>query len=316
MKMEEVKTICNLGTGTMGSGIALTFALAGYQVNMYGRSEDSIKRGFERINNFLKGLLENGLVLEENIPDILSRIKGVTSLEEAAEGADFVIEAIAENLSAKREIFAKMEALCSPETIFATNTSGLSPTAIAEELEHKERFVVAHFWNPGHLLPLVEVVPGKYTSQETTQNTAKLLEMIGKKPVVLNREVLGFIGNRLQLAMLREAFFLLDSGVATKEAIDATVKYSLGRRLATTGPLESVDLGGLDVFYNISSYLFKDLCNSTEPFGIFKETVEKGNYGAKTGAGFYEWPEEALAKINKVRENNLMEWLIKDRKGN
>lgn len=312
MQLESIKTICNLGTGTMGFGTALTFAMAGYQVNMFGRTDASLERGFSSIKAALDIYRENGLVHEADIPALISRIKGVTTLEDAVAGADFVIESIAEDLPLKQEVFGKLEKLCAPHTIFATNTSGLSPTAIAENMIRKDKFVVAHFWNPPHLVPLVEVVPGRYTSQETVDITYKLIAKIGKKPVSLHKEALGFIGNRLQLALLREALYIVEEGIASKEAVDTTVKYSLGRRLSTTGPLESADLGGLDIFYNISSYLNPDLCNSTEVSSLLKEAVAKGALGAKTGAGLYDWKPEELAAIKKKRERTLMDWLQKD----
>lgn len=315
MEGEKIKKICNLGTGTMGSGITLAFALGGHQVYMYGRSETSLKGGFERIRNMVDGLVENGLISETDVPQIIERIHGVTNIEKAAEDADFVIEAITEDLALKQEIFAKVEKVCPVDTILASSTSGLSPTDIARLLAHKDRFVVAHFWNPPHLIPLVEVVPGKETSPKTVDFTEKILTEIGKKPVVLHREVLGFIGNRIQLAMLREALYLLEAGIASKEAIDTTVKYTLGRRLAITGPLESADLGGLDVFCNIAGYLFTDLCNSKEVPAILKDAVKKENLGAKTGTGLYRWTEESLANIKKTREKHLAEWLVKDRMG-
>lgn len=315
MKFENIKNICNLGTGTMGFSTAVTFAMAGYHVRMYGRSEQSIARGFKGVKEALQIYCDHGLVLTANIAEIIGRIKGVTTLEEAAADADFVIESIAENLQMKQEIFAKLDKICSKHTIFATNTSGLSPTAIAENIERKDKFVVAHFWNPPHLVPLVEVVPGKHTAQETVDITWKLMEKIGKKPVALNREALGFIGNRLQLALLREALYIVESGIASKEAVDTTMKYSLGRRLATTGPLESADLGGLDIFCNIASYLSADLCNATEVSPLLQSLVDKGTLGAKTGMGLYDWNPEKLAKIKKDREDNLIEWLKKDQLG-
>lgn len=313
MLVEQIKNIANLGTGTMGFGTALMFAMAGYNVRMFGRSDASIERGMKGIKSALETYRENDLVAEKDIPAILGRIQGVTTLEAAAKDADFVIESIAENLDIKREVFATMEKHCPKHAIFATNTSGLSPTAVAEGLQDKTRFVVAHFWNPPHLVPLVEVVPGKETSQETVDTTWKLMEKIGKKPVALKREALGFIGNRLQLALLREALYIVEQGIATQEAVDTTIKYSLGRRLSTTGPLESADLGGLDIFYNISSYLCKDLCNNPAPSALLQECVDKGTLGSKTGTGLYEWDEKALAKIKKTRENILIEWLQKDK---
>ncbi|MDR3563068.1 MAG: 3-hydroxyacyl-CoA dehydrogenase family protein [Negativicutes bacterium] len=313
MELKDIKTICNLGTGTMGFGTALAFASAGYNVRMFGRSDASVERGFASIKAALVMYKENGLVVEADIPAILGRIKGVTSLEEAATGADFVIESIAEDLAVKQEVFAKIEAICGPETIIATNTSGLSPTAIAEALKRKEKFVVAHFWNPPHLVPLVEVVPGKHTAPETVDITWKLMEKIGKKPVALKREALGFIGNRLQFALLREALYIVQEGIASQEAVDTTVKYSLGRRLGVTGPLESADLGGLDVYVNILSYLMPDLADSHAVPALLKEMVDKGRIGTKTGSGFYDWNPETVGTIKRTREDNLIEWLRKDK---
>jgi len=316
MKVEDIHNICNLGTGTMGFGTALMFAMAGYSVKMFGRSEASLDRGFSSIKAALATYREHDLVAEKDIPEIIGRIKGVTSIEEAAAGADFVIESVAENLELKQEIFAKLDGICPQHTIFATNTSGLSPTAIQAKIGRKEKFVVAHFWNPPHLVPLVEVVPGKETAQETVDITWQLMEKIGKKPVALKREALGFIGNRLQFALLREALYIVESGIATQEAVDRTVKYSIGRRLGVTGPLESADLGGLDVFYSIASYLNADLSDAKEPSALLKTAVDKGTLGAKTGTGLYDWKPEDLARIKKVRENVLIEWLQKDKTTN
>lgn len=314
MKAEQVNKICSLGTGTVGPGIALAFALAGYEVHMYGRSHNSVQGGMNAIKDILEKFEKHNLVRKADIPGILGRIRGVTSLKEAAEGADFIIESIVENISAKQAIFAEMERLCPVKTVFASSTSGLLPSEIAKNLKHKERFIVAHFWNPPHLIPLVEVVPGEETSPNTVELTANLLLKINKKPVILKKEALGFIGNRLQFAMLREAFFLIDSGIADKESIDATMKYALGRRLSTTGPFESADMSGLDIIYNISSYLFKDLCNSEDISPSLEGPVNEGKLGIKTGSGFYEWTQDTLSNIKKVREENLIEWLKKEKR--
>ncbi len=313
MNIEQIKTICNLGTGTMGFGTALMFAMQGYTVRMFGRSEASIQRGLAGINDALNTYEKNNLISKEAASDVLGRIIGCTTLQDAAKDADFVIESIAENLDVKRNVWAQVETFSKPDTIFATNTSGLSPTAIAEALQHKERFVVAHFWNPAHLIPLVEVVPGKHTSPQTVETTWKLMERIGKKPVSLKREALGFIGNRLQLALLREALYIVEQGIATPEAVDTAVKYSIGRRLGVTGPLESADLGGLDIFYNIQSYLNADLCAEDKPSAILQKAMDNNTLGSKTGRGIYDWPPETLARIRQEREDNLLEWLRKDK---
>jgi 3-hydroxyacyl-CoA dehydrogenase len=312
--VEKIKTICNLGTGTMGHGTAVAFAISGYTVRMFGRSKESIERGFKGIDAALQTYEAHGIIEKKDIPAITARVTGFTSLEEAVSGADFVIESVAEELAVKQKVFAAIDKICGPDTIFATNTSGLSPTAIAEAIDRKDKFVVAHFWNPPHLVPLVEVVPGKYTSRETVDTTWRLMEKIGKKPVALKREALGFVGNRLQMALLREALYIVEQGIASPEAVDITMKYSLGRRLSTTGPLESADLGGLDIFYNIAGYLAKDLCNDPGIPALLVEAKAKGNLGTKTKKGIFDWTDaERLSKIRKTREDVLLEWLRKDK---
>lgn len=313
MELKDIRNICNLGTGTMGHGTAVAFAMAGYNVRMYGRSQQSIEKGFTGIRSALQTYKTHQLVTEAQIPEILGRITGVTTLAEAAKDADFVIESVAEEIAVKHSVFKELDKLCPAHTIFATNTSGLSPTAVAEAVDRKDKFVVAHFWNPPHLVPLVEVVPGKHTSQETVDLTWTLMEKIGKKPVALKREALGFIGNRLQLALLREAMYIVEQGIATPEAVDVTVRYSLGRRLGVTGPLESADLGGLDIFHNIAGYLFPDLCNASKSPALLADPVSRCDLGAKTGKGFYEWSPEVLAALKKKREAVLIEWLQKDK---
>jgi 3-hydroxybutyryl-CoA dehydrogenase len=314
MGVKDIRNICNVGTGTMGHGTAVMFAKAGYNVRMYGRTQESIDRGLKGIRNALQTYRDHQLVTESEVPEIMARIQGVTSLAEAARDADFVIESVAEELAVKHAIFKQLDKLCPAHTIFATNTSGLSPTAVAEAIDRKDKFVVAHFWNPPHLVPLVEVVPGKYTAQETVDTTWALMEKIGKKPVALKREALGFIGNRLQLALLREAMYIVEQGIATPEAVDATVRYSLGRRYGVTGPLESADLGGLDIFQSIAAYLFPDLCNDTTSPALLAGPVARGDLGSKTGKGFYDWSPEVLAKLKKQREAVLIDWLQKDKR--
>lgn len=314
-QLADIKTICNLGCGTMGFGTAIAFAQHGYDVNMYGRKDASIERAMKNIHATLANMIDNGLITKADADALLPRIHGVTTLKDAAANADFVIESIAEDLGIKQATYKEMEEYLAPDVIFATNSSGLSPTAIASVLDHPERFVVAHFWNPPHLVPLVEVVPGAKTNQETVDITWQLMEKIGKKPVALLKEAPGFVGNRLQFALLREALHCVKEGIATAEAVDTICKYSIGRRLSTTGPIETADLGGLDIFYNISAYLFADLADDTEGSPVMKKCVDAGNLGAKTGTGLYPWTPEALEKIKKTREAILIEWLKKDMDG-
>lgn len=310
----NIRNIAVLGTGTMGHGIALLSAKAGLNVKMYGRSDESLDRGMSSIISSLNMLTIQGTFSEMECQDIISRIRGVKTLEEAADGADFIIESVAENLELKQDIFRKLDFLCTPEVILASNTSGLSPSEIANVTTHPERVVIAHFWNPPQLIPLVEVVPGEKTSKETVDITSEWIDFIGKKSVKMEKECLGFIGNRLQLALLREAMYIVEQGWAKPEEVDKAMEYGHGRRLSVTGPLCSADLGGLDIFNNISSYLFKDLCNYTEPSALLNEKVKESKLGTKSGEGFYKWTKEDIESKQKERTEVLLYFLDRDKK--
>ncbi len=308
----KIKNISVLGTGTMGHGIALLSAKAGLNVVMYGRSNESLERGFNNIKSSLNLFKSQGKLDDNSCEEILAKIKGVTTIEEAAKDADFIIESLAEDLELKQKIFTELDKLCPADTILASNTSGLSPTAMAKNTQHPERIVVAHFWNPPHLIPLVEVVPGEKTSETTMSSTIEWVEFIGKKSVRMEKECLGFIGNRLQLALLREALYIVEQGWAKPEEVDKAIEYGHGRRLPVTGPLCSADLGGLDIFNNISAYLFKDLCNSSESSKLMQRMVESGQLGSKSGKGFYNWSQSELEKKQKERADTLLYFLEKD----
>ncbi|PST46045.1 3-hydroxybutyryl-CoA dehydrogenase [Bifidobacterium callitrichos] len=313
VNLEDITTIASIGTGTMGHAIALQFALAGYPTRLIGRSESSLNRAMTNIRTDATTLANAGLLWnDESVDDVLARIMPVIGYERGISGADFVIEAIDENLDVKREAWQEIERFAHKGAIFATNTSGLSPTAIAEALERPERFVVAHFWNPAHLMPLVEVVPGERTDPQTLGTTVELMKRIGKKPAQLNREALGFIGNRLQMALLREEFHIIQEGIADAATVDDVMKYSLGRRWNLVGPVASIDLGGLDVFYNISTYLFDDMDNGTGPSPLLAEKVKAGDLGAKTGRGFFSWQGETGKRIIERRDAALLQALKED----
>lgn len=243
---------------------------------------------------------------------IKERIYFTNSLRECVNNASFVIEGIPENLYLKQKMFQELDELCSQNVILASNTSGLSPTDIASLTLYPKRTVVTHFWNPGHLIPLVEVIRGEQTSEQTVNRSLELLKNLNKKPIVVQKDILGSIGNRLQYALFREAQYILEQGVASIEDIDKAVCYSIGRRLSVTGPFMTADMGGLDVFDSISTYLFPDLSNHNKSFSKMKNLIDEGNYGQKTGKGFYEWSQQQSKKMNKEREQQLIYWLKRD----
>lgn len=310
MKIEKVAV---LGAGTMGHGIAELAAIAGWQVVLCDISEELLAKALNAIKESLTRLEQLGELKGSSTSQVLQRISTVTSISEAARTADFVIECLPEKLEFKQKIFKELDEVCRPEVILATNTSGLSPSAIAKDLKHPERVVVAHFWNPPQLIPLVEVVPGEKTSAETMDISVEWVKALGKQPVRMKKECLGFIGNRLQFALLREALHIVEQGYADVEEVDKAIIYGHGRRLAVTGPFCSADMGGLDTFHNISTYLFADLSSSAEPSKLMQKIVEDGNFGLKTGKGFYDWTPEMKEKTVKLRTDTLLDFLEKDK---
>lgn len=309
--MFQNESITVIGAGTMGHSIALNFAWKGFPVTMVGQDDTDLGKGQSGIRSKLALMAQEHLILPEEQEEILNRINLTTSLQDAATSATFIIEAAPEILDLKHKLFQHLETLCSPETIFASNTSALAPSEISKPLQHPQRFLVTHFWNPAHLIPLVEVVPSPNTSDQTIDKTFQLLNALGKKAILVKKEIPGFIANRLQFALLREALHLLENGVASKEDIDAAVTYSIGRRLPITGPLLSADMGGLDVFNNISSYLFPLLSNTDKPGQLLDQLVANGSLGQKSDKGFYDWKED-LQNVNASREKLLIDFLKRD----
>ncbi len=301
-----------LGCGTMGHSIALCAALAGLPVKLHGVNSTETERAQRSIIDKLNVLSENGLLDLDNSELVTNRIIFTHSISELAEGASFIIETIPENLEMKRDIFLYLDKICDVDVILASNTSGLSPSKIASGTLSPQRIVVTHFWNPAHLIPLVEVVRGIHTSDQTIKRAFDLLKCMNKKPIEVKKESPGFVGNRLQFALLREAQYILEQGIASKEDIDAAVTFGIGRRLSATGPLISADMGGLDVFSAISNYLFCELSNAKKASPELKKLVEENKFGVKTGEGYYKWDKSFIEKMNQKREKDLIHFFIQD----
>ncbi|MEO6000727.1 MAG: 3-hydroxyacyl-CoA dehydrogenase NAD-binding domain-containing protein [Chitinophagaceae bacterium] len=301
-----------IGCGTMGHTIALMAAWARLPVTLHGINKSETERAQKGIMEKLSMLSRNGLLDKDKIEPIKNSISITHSIDEIAAVSSFIIEAIPENIDLKRNLFFDLDKLCGAEVILATNTSGLSTSAIAAGTSNPQRIIATHFWNPAHLIPLVEVGRGEKTNDETVRRAFDLLKYMKKKPIEVKKEVPGFVGNRLQFALLREAFYLLEQGVASKEDIDAAVTYGIGRRLSVTGPLVSADMGGLDVYLAITDYLFSDLSNSDRSSSSLHELVEHGKFGAKTGEGYYKWDSAFLEETNQRREKELIHFLKED----
>lgn len=310
--MSSQENLSIIGSGIMGHSIALTAAWSGLDVIVWGTDEADFDRARAGLNAKLDMLMGYDVLDQNEKERIMNSISFTDSLEDCVANATFVIEAIPEILELKQNYFKQLDELCPENTIIASNTSGLSATEIAKLTSKPERTCITHFWLPAHLMPLVEVVRGEHTSDETNDRAMALLKSMNKKPISVKKDVLGQVGNRLQYAIFREAQYLLDEGIASMEDIDAAIRYSLGRRFGVTGPFMTMDMGGLNTNASITSYLFEDLSDRKEIFPTMKELVENDHIGPKTGKGFYEWSPEFTAQMEKEREEELIDWLKKD----
>ena len=301
------KNISVLGAGKMGLGIAQLFATKGHDVRVIYVADDKERYDArEVVRGNLNVMVENDAIPASEVETILNHITFVDTIEEVAGFADIVFECIIEKLEIKQDYFAKMDAILPVETILASNTSAIGITEIAEKSVHKERIIGTHYWNPAYLIPLVEVIKTKYVSEDVVKATYDLLAEAGKKPVIVKKDVPGFLANRMQHALFREALNIIEEDIADPKDVDDAIKYGFGMRLGICAPVEVMDMGGLDLTYNIHSYLFPHLNNSTEPSKLLTDNIAKGNLGFKTGKGLMEWSPEDVAQANKELTENLI----------
>jgi len=305
----SVSKVAVIGFGTMGSGIAERFAECGYEVVATDAARQQLEAGLALIERNQQTLIEAGLLEADQADESKQRLRTTSSLAEAVNQAQLVIEAVPENMDLKLETFGELDKLCDAGAILASNTSGLSITKIATAVADPERAAGYHWWNPPHIMPLVEVIKGERTSDETVATLVAIAKRLGKRPIVVQRDVPGFVGNRLQFAVFREALHLLTEGIATAEDIDTAMTAGPGLRYGLLGPLRTADLGGLDVFHAISGYLFRELSAADGPPALLSELVEKGKLGAKTGEGFYDFSDQSLPEIAAERDRVLLGFL-------
>lgn len=298
-----------VGCGQMGPGIAYTLATVGCEVRLYGRTSSSVERGLTTFDRAVSALLESGCISAERATGVKKRVSGTMSLDESAAHSDLVIESIAEDLQVKRELFDALEKTCRSDTILTSNTSGLPAGQIADGLKYPGRFAVTHFWNPPHLMPLVEIVKGADTSQQTMDILVALMTEAGKAPVSVLRDTPGQLGNRLFHALIREAIYMVQEGIASAEDVDSAIKHGLGRRFPVYGPLEHQDVVGLDTVFAIQSYLCRALCRDTEPSPVLRDMAVNGELGVKSGRGFYDWHKRDVEPLIKKRDTFLLELL-------
>ena len=284
----EIKSVTVVGGGLMGHGIAQDFATSGIPVKLWDTSEERLVISIENIKKNMRFLGQNDL-----IDDVVKLITPVSVFEEAVSGSELVMEVIKEDLPTKLDLFKKMEKIVSDEIILASNTSTYIPSLFADVLRVPERMLITHYFNPPYIVPLVEVVKSRYTSEIVVNKVVDLLKFSKKTPVVLGKEIPGFVANRLQSALLRESISLVNSGVADYEQIDQIVSNSFGMRLSLAGPFQISDAAGWDVISKIAQIVWLDLDDSKEPPKSIFDLMNSGNLGIKTGSGIYDWDEKS-----------------------
>lgn len=298
--MAAVRRAAVIGTGTMGPGMGAVLARTGIETALYDVSAEALERA-KGGAELAAGVLERLDAAKEDG----GSLRFENDLGAALEGAEFVIEAVPEKLELKHEVFKQFEQAVAPDTVLASNTSGIPITKIAEVCEHPGRVVGMHWSNPPHLIPMIEVIPGEQTSQETVDTTAELVRRVGYHPVQ-EREVPGFVENRILYAILRECLDLVDRGIISPEGLDLNVRWGIGYKLAVIGPMELLDMAGLDIYNAVGSYLNKDLSTSGDVSSTIREKIDEGRLGMKTGGGIYDYTPEQIDKLRAQRAGKLV----------
>jgi 3-hydroxybutyryl-CoA dehydrogenase len=294
MGPEKVRRVAVIGAGTMGHSIAQVFATCGIEVNLADLKQEILGHALQLIKGNLKTLVDYGRVEKGDIPSILGRIHTTTDIMAAAKGTDFVLEAVVEIPEVKKKVFKMLDEACGEQTVLASNTSGLEIFKIIE-VRNPSRTVVTHWFAPPHIIPLVEVAPGPETSPEVLQFAAKLMERIGKKPVVMRQFVQRFIVNRIQNAIILTALEMLENNWATPEEIDLAVKTSLGIRLPIVGVVQSLDFNGLNLVNDVLKSIGKEI-------PLIEEKVKQGHWGASTSKGLYDYGGRKEEEILRKRD--------------
>ncbi|MBZ5728809.1 MAG: 3-hydroxyacyl-CoA dehydrogenase family protein [Acidobacteriia bacterium] len=298
-----------IGSGMMGPGIALTLALGGVRTTILSRTAEGAARGLDKARAQARLLADNGLADAAQTSRALHLLSGSARFDETLAAAGLVVESGPEDMAFKQELFARMDSLARPETILASNTSGLSITAIAARCARPERVLTTHFWNPPHLMPLVEIVLGERTSLEAARAVHALLTACGKTPVLVKKDRPGQLGNRLQMALVREAAYIVAEGIASAADVDTVAKNGFGLRMPAYGIFEHMDVVGLELGLAVVDYVARDLYNEPRAPGYFRDLVSRGDLGAKTGRGFYDWSVKSADDVKRRRDEFLIEVL-------
>ena len=306
MKLTDIKKIAVLGAGTMGPGIAQMYAMGGYEVTMWTRSEQTREKAKESLYKSLQTFVEEDLLASNKLEETYGRVKFAMTVEDAVAGADFIQETIVENKDAKIELFTKIDAVIGDSTIIASNTSALDVFALIPERRLKQS-VIAHWYSPPQLIPLVEVVKSEQAPQEYIDTTIELLEKCGKTAVLMKKFIRGYIANRMQMCINQEVFFLLDNGYCTPEDIDKAVKTSFIPRAVVLGLCKRADFGGLDMTANNYKNKSYSMPPEVDMPKTLQEHIDKGELGFKTGKGFYDYAGVDKAALTAKRDKQLFE---------
>ena len=301
-----IDPVAVVGAGVMGHGIAQLFATAGAAVRLHDVDPGRLEAGLREVERSLHLLVEEGALDTAAAAAARTRIRPTTDLDTALRGAGLVTECIPEVLDAKHFLFAHVERVVAPDALVVSNTSTFPIARLADGATHPERMAITHYFNPAQLVPLVEVVPHPAMPPGRVEQVLAILVAVGKRPVLLRRDVPGFVANRLQAALVREALHLLQAGVASAEDIDTVLTEGPGVRWPFLGPVEMVDLGGLDVWRRVIDNLAPELCREEAAPGILRERVERGDLGAKTGAGFHDYSDGRAEARLRHRDRALV----------
>ncbi len=306
MQAKDIQHASIVGAGLMGADIAVVLSLAGIAVTLVDIADDRLALAQERMRISMNSLCEVGLASRQQATKAIHLVSGTTDRAAAVANTDFVVESVPEDLALKKEIFAGLDAEAPPEAILTSNTSSLSISAMAAATRRPQRVVGSHFILPGTVLPLVEVVRGDQTSDKTMQTTYEVWQRAGKQPVMVQRDIPGFIHNRLQHALSREAISLWADGVASAEEIDAVVVNGFGLRLGRVGPLAQRDLGGMVMNVAIAASLYPSLSTLSDAPQAMKDLVEGGALGLEAGRGFHDWSETDAREMRRNVERSLL----------
>lgn len=306
-----IKKIGVIGAGTMGHGIAESFALYGYDVNMYDTSEEVLQKAKEQIRQEMELLAEEGFITADKIHPTLDRIVISTDLQATVADCDYVIEAAPENLALKQNLFKQLDKLCPPETILASNTSSLSLNPMMELVGEmrKQRMMVCHWYNPGHLMPITELSFFGNMPEDIYKEVENLYQSIKKQTVKVLKDVPGLVANRIQQGVAREVFSIIEQGIANPEDVDKALKFGPAFRYATTGQLEVADFGGLDIWCIVGDNLLKVMDNSQCANPLLRQKFTEGKLGIKSGEGFYKYSSDELPEIRKKFMKKLIHQL-------